>query len=216
MEVVKTKSLKNIEQRMDNIDKDSVRYHILESARNFKVSWVDLGRALCSAWKDKLYKDWGYGTFEAYTAREIGIKKQTAMKLLKSYYFLEKEEPVYLKKDYDVARISKVPSYENINLLRLAKSKKGLDRNDYTALKKEIFEDGKDVSQVKKDLTAMIRQREELDPQEAREKRKIATLKRFIGTLKALKQEIETSKLVPAEIIKEAESLIKKLEKELN
>ncbi|MDD5196884.1 MAG: hypothetical protein WC937_00725 [Candidatus Omnitrophota bacterium] len=213
----KPKSLQNIEEKMSGLDAGSLRYHVLESAKNFKTSWVELGRSLYSVWKDKLYKEWGFSTFDAYTAKEIGIKKPTAMKLLRSYYFLEKEEPVYLKDDYiESADTAKVPGYEAVDLLRQAKGKKTLDSGDYAKLKKEIFEDGKDVQQLKRDLTSLIRQREELEPEEAYRKRRIATLKRFIGSLKALKQEAEISKLLPAPLIQEAQELIKKIEEQIS
>jgi len=215
--VEKTKSLKSIEEKMESLDANSLRYHILESAKNFKTSWIELGRALYSVWKDKLYKEWGYGTFDIYTVKEIGIRKQTAMKLLRSYFFLEKEEPEYLKENF-VASVetAKLPSYESIDVLRRAKNKKTLDTQDYAALKKEVFEKGRDVREVKRDLTTLIRQREELDPEEAYQKRRFATVKRLVGTLKTLKQEIELQKLLPAAIIKEAAALISKLEKEIS
>ncbi|MBU1871244.1 MAG: hypothetical protein ABIG46_05865 [Candidatus Omnitrophota bacterium] len=217
MESRKTKSLQGIEQKMEGLDRASLRYHVLESARNFKASWIELGRSLYSVWKDKLYKEWGYGTFDAYTAREIGIRKQTSMKLLKSYYFLEQEEPEYLKRGYgEPGEAAVVPSYESINMLRLAKNKKVLDREDYINLKKDIFEKGKDAPAIRKDLTAIMRQREELEPEEAWQRKKLSTVKRFLSTLKSLKQEIEISKLLPASIIKEAASLIHKLETELS
>jgi len=203
----KPKSIQNIEEKMESLDINSLRYHILESAKNFKTSWIELGRSLYSAWKDKLYKDWGFSTFDLYTAKEIGIKKPTAMKLLRSYYFLEKEEPAYLK--------ANLPTYEAVDLLRKAKDKKTLDSQDYSKLKKEIFEDGKDVQAVKRDLTTLIRQREELEPEEAYKKKRTATLRRFIGSLKALKQEAEISKLLPISLIKEAQELIRKIEKEI-
>lgn len=217
MDHSKTKSLKGIEEKMENLDADSLRYHVLESAKGFKTSWIELGRALYSVWKDKLYKEWGYANFDTYIVREIGIRKQTSMKLLKSYYFLEKEEPEYLKNDYLKGRNpAEVPGYESIDVLRMAKNKKTLDSKDYANLKKEIFEEGKDPVQLKRDLTALIRQRNELEPEEAWEKRKLSTVRRFLGVLKALKQEIESQKLLPAPIIKEAASLIKKLEEEIS
>ena len=211
-----TKSLDNIEQKMKDMDVGSLRYHILENAKNFKLSWVELGRALYTVWKEKLYKDWGYTTLDAYTGKEIGIRKQTAMKLLKSYYFLEKEEPQYLKQEYiQGAEASVIPSYESVDLLRRAKTKKTLDADDYAGLKKEVFENGKDAREVKKDLTALIRQRQELEPEEAHEKKRLSTLRRFLGTLKALKQEAEMGKLLPAPLIKEMNALVSKLEDEL-
>jgi hypothetical protein len=202
---------------MGQTDEGSMRHKILQSARNFKISWIDLGQSLYAAWKDKLYRDWGYATFEAYTAKEIGIKSSTAMKLLKSYYFLEKEEPVYLQKEQEAApsKVASVPSYESVNLLRLASNKKALDADDYRALKKDVLEHGKDAGSVRKSLTTIMRQREELDPEEAREKKRSAVLKRFAATLKALKAEIEASKILPASMLKETSSLIAKIEAEI-
>jgi len=216
MEAQKTKSLRNIEEKMEGLDTNSLRYHILQSAKNFKTSWIELGRALYSVWKDKLYKEWGYQKFEAYTAKEIGIRKQTAMKLLKSYYFLEKEEPAYLKEGYaSASEPARLPNYEAVNILRLAKDRRALDNQDYAHLKRQVFQEGKDPSTLRKDLTTLIRQREELEPAEALEKRKTATLKRLLSTLKSLKKEIEIGKLLPASIIKEAAALISKLEEQL-
>ncbi|MFA5063123.1 MAG: hypothetical protein WC578_03545 [Candidatus Omnitrophota bacterium] len=212
----KPRSIQNIEDKMVSLDVSSLRYHVLESAKNFKTSWIELGRSLYSVWKDKMYKEWGFGTFDAYTAREIGIKKPTAMKLLRSYYFLEKEEPAYLKSDYaKEADTAKLPSYEAVDLLRKAKDKKTLNQEDYSKLKKDIFDGGKDVQALKRDLTSLIRQRQELDPDEAYQNRRVSTLKRFIGSLKALKQEAEISKLLPAQLIKEVQELIRKIEGEI-
>lgn len=213
----KTKSIEYIEQKMQGIDQGSFRHHILQNAKNFKTSWIELGRALYTVWKEKLYKEWGYSTIEAYTSKEIGIRKQTAMKLLKSYYFLEKEEPEYLKNDYvEQADTALVPSYESVDVLRQAKNKKDLDKSDYQQIKKEIFEKGKDAREVKKDLTALIRERKELDPEEAHEAKRLSVLKRFLGSLKGLKRELETAKLGSSALIKDADSLIKRIESEIN
>ena len=73
----RTKSIERLEQKMEDMDRDSLRYHILENAKMFKTSWIELGQALYSVWKNKMYRDWGYMTFDAYTSKEIGIKKQT-------------------------------------------------------------------------------------------------------------------------------------------
>ncbi|MDP3789477.1 MAG: hypothetical protein Q8R48_03635 [Candidatus Omnitrophota bacterium] len=213
----KTKSLERIEETMESMDKNSLRYQVLEKVKNFKISWLSLGQALYSVWKDKLYKEWGYLTFEAYTAKEIGIKKPTAMKLLRSYYFLEKEEPEYLQKDYTAPEeVASIPSYDAVNVLRLAKNKKTLDKVDYADLKKKVFEKGQDARDIKKDLTALMREREELDPEEARKKHRIATFRRLLAALKSVKHDAEVLKLLPASIIKETASLINKIESEMS
>lgn len=215
MSSARSRSTQVLEEKMQGLDQSSLRYHALESSKNFKTSWVELGRVLYTVYKDKLYKEWGFGNFDIYTSREIGIRKQTALKLLRSYFFLEKEEPLYLKDGYaETQDAASVPSFESIDLLRLAKNKK-LDQDDYHQLKEEVFTKGKDARQLKRDLTSIIRQREELDPEEARQKKKAATVRRFLSTLKSLKQELQTSKMLPAVLLRETESLIKKLEDQL-
>ncbi len=212
----KTKSLKNIEQKMQSLDRNSLRYQILESAKNFKTSWIQLGQALFTVWKDKLYKGWGYIKFETYTAREIGIKKTTAMKLLKSYYFLEKEEPAYLTPDYAQASdVALLPGYEAINALRQAKDNKKIEPQEYRQFKNEIFEKGKDARDLRRDLTHLIRERQELAPEEAWKKRRLSTVKRLLGTLKSLKKEAQVLKLLPPAILQETSGLIKRIESEM-
>ncbi len=212
----KTKSLENIEQKMQGLEEGSLRYRILDSVKSFKTSWIDLGQALYSVWKDKLYKGWGYQNFDTYAARELGIKKQTAMKLLKSYYFLEKEEPAVLQKDYAQSTdAAVVPTYEAVDTLRMAKNKKILDEKDYSDIKRSVFEKGKSAGEVKKDITALIRQREEFSPEEARERKRAVVVKRFVSVLKTLRRDLEESKMLPVPLLKEAEALINKLEAEL-
>ena len=216
MSQIKTKSIRNIECRMDEIDSKSLRYEVLQNVKDFKTSWIGLGQALYAVWKDKLYKEWGYTQFDAYTSKEIGIRKPTAMKLLKSYYFLEKEESEHLEKNLsgDITP-EKVPSYETVNALRLASKRKDIGRADYARMKENVFESGKDDRDVKAALTQLIKRREELEPEEARAKRRMAVIKRFIGLLKSVRQEIEVTKFLPVEIIKDADRLINKLKSEI-
>ncbi|MDP2652681.1 MAG: hypothetical protein Q8Q08_01475 [Candidatus Omnitrophota bacterium] len=199
-----------------DVTSDLLRTQILKFTKDFKTSWVSLGQSLYSAWKDKLYHAWGYDKFEYYTERELGLKKETALKLLKTYLFLEQDEPAYLTEEFQEQRGPvKVPGYESINLLRLAKQKKELNRDDYLHLKGEIFEKGKDTSLVRKDLTALIKERKIVDPDEERDKRNKAALQRFLNAVRAFKKDMESLKLSPAQLIEDADRLMKKLEKEV-
>jgi len=201
---------------MADVDEGSLRYKILSSAKSFKTSWIDLGQSLYSVWKDKLFKDWGFLTFDAYTSKEIGIRKNTALKLLKTYYFLEKEEPHLLDKDYvETKDASEVPSYEAVDVLRLAKKKQMLDEDDYKRFRKDVLEKGKDAREVKKDLSTLIRQREELQPDEARKKKRESIIKRLLTTLRSLRTEIEVTKVLPSDVLKQTKMLIDRIEAEL-
>ena len=57
MAEIKTKTLENIERLMENTNSDAVRYRVLQSAKNFKTSWIELGQSLYTVWKDKLYRE---------------------------------------------------------------------------------------------------------------------------------------------------------------
>ncbi|MEA3328120.1 MAG: hypothetical protein U9Q08_00040 [Candidatus Omnitrophota bacterium] len=213
MNRVKTKSIENIKRRMAGIDSKSLRYQVLRNVKDFKSSWINLGQALYTVWKDKLYKEWGYNQFDAYTSKEIGIRKPTAMKLLKSYYFLEKEEPRCLRKDFsENAAAVKIPSYETVDALRLAGKRKDIDKAEYALIKKNVFESGRDAQDVRATLTQLIRERKEFEPEEARAKKRMAVIKRLLGLLKSVRREIEITKILPVEIIKDTGKLINKIE----
>jgi len=217
MASIKTKSIRDIEEKLENAEADPARRRVLESAKNFKTSWIELGQALYAVWKDKLYRNWGYYQFDAYTSKEIGIRKDTALKLLRSYYFLEKEEPQYVDREtINKADTAAVPTYESIDVLRRAKGKKDLDEADYASLRKNVLERGEDVRVIKKDLTSLMRQREEIEPEEARKKRKAALVRRFVGILKAIRNEIKASKILSAQVAKDADRLIEKIEGEIS
>jgi hypothetical protein len=129
---LKSKALTKLEEHIEQAGDDSLRRGVLEKAKAFKTSWLELGQALHAVYQDRLFKTWGYSSFDIYTAKEIGIRKETAMKLLRSYYFLEKEEPQYLKQEFrEECEAKQVPSYEAVNVLRLAKNNKEIEKEDY-------------------------------------------------------------------------------------
>lgn len=213
MDGVKTQSIRNIEEKLEDMQPDTMRHYVLTRAKDFKTSWIELGRALYAIWNDRLYRDWGFNTFEGYTAKEIGIRKNTALKLVRSYMFLEKEESWCLDQDKQADMpASQVPSYEAVNVLRQAKDNKNIEPADYDTLKSSVFEGGKDHLEVKKDLTAMIKRREELDPEEERTERRRKVVRRFISSLKSAKTEMSSLKLLPKTLIEQAEDLINKIE----
>ena len=216
MSEIRTKSIEKLEKKMEEMNADELRYQVLNTAKSFKTSWIGLGQILHAVWKDKLYKDWGYAEFDSYTTKEIGIRKQTALKLLRSYSFLENENPRYLQKDYNEgAEPKSIPSYESVDVLRQASKNKNIDREDYAKIKKYVLEGGKDAKEVKKDLTQMIKQQEELDPEEARQKKRSLVLKRFVSTLKSIRKEIKVSNILPEKVIKDVDKLINELDLEV-
>ena len=215
---VKSKAIRNLEQKMASIEPGSLRYQVLEASKKFKSSWIELGRILYGVYKDKHFKTWGYLSFEAYCQTEVGIQKQTAGKLIHSYYFLEKDEPELLKGIHADGSASpkNIPSLEAVNVLRLAAKNKELTEDDYQDFKKSVFEEGKDGKEVKKQVGLRLRSlREEEDPQKARALRRTTTLRRLYATLRTLEKEVNSAHLVSDRISKELEKLLGYLESEI-
>jgi patatin-like phospholipase/acyl hydrolase len=215
MQHIKPRSIQAIEDKISSMPDEDIRRSVLESAKQFKTSWISFGQSLFSVWKDKLYKQWGYDNFESYTKKEIGIRKQTATKLLRSYYFLEREDPAYLQKDYNnETDTALVPTYESIDVLRLASKKRELTREDYGKIKRSILEMGKDSTSAKKDLVALMRQREELQPEEVWQKKRTSILKRLLTVLKSVISEARVSNMLSVKSLDELEKIASKIESE--
>ena len=216
MSILKTKSISEIEHKMEDMDKNSLRYQTLQSARRFKSSWIELGQYLQTVWKEKHYKSWGYMSFESYCSKEIAIKNSTALKLLRSYYFLEREEPVFLKnKLIDSGKVVELPSYDSVDILRLAKDKKGLHEDDYKTLRYSVLDRGEEPKEVRSKLRSILESYAEFDPEEEKKIRHTATVKRFLTTLRNLKGEIEHSGRLSKKVLGEIDQLVKKIEMEL-
>ncbi len=204
---MKPKSIQNIEDRMNQISPDSLRYKVLDSAKNFKSSWIALGQYLFTVYRDKLYKDWGFLTFEAYCSREIGIQQPTAVKLLKSYSFLEKEEPAYIKNQAMQERQpSQIPSVDAVNALRLAKANEHVPDREYQELRDQVLEDGKEDSEVKKKIRYILKVNKPKPTEENKEENKEKLYKRLATQLQAAKDEMILVN-APNKIIKKIEEL---------
>lgn len=216
MNLPKTKSITKIENKMAGLDEKSLRYQTLQSAKRFKTSWIELGQYLQTVWREKHYKSWGYMSFDSYCSREIGIKTTTALKLLRSYYFLEREEPAFLKtKLINTDKVVELPNFNSVDILRFAKDKKGLDERDYKILRHRVLDKGEEPKEIRSKLRSILESYAELDPEGEEKKRQTATINRFITTLKNLKREMECSGMLSQKILKEVDQLITKIEKEV-
>ena len=216
MELPKTKAISHIEEKMGEIDQESLRYQTLQSARRFKTSWIELGQYLQTVWRDKHYKNWGYTSFESYCSREIAIKHSTALKLLRSYYFLEREEPSFLKTRLsDSEKVVKLPSCDSVDVLRLAKDKKDLNEKDYKTLRYKVLDKGEEAKEVRSELKSILDSYPDAQSEDGKRKKQQGTVKRLLGTLKNLRTEVEHSGILSIKISKEIDSLIAKIESEL-
>ena len=122
-----------IEARLRTLDPNSERYKVLAATRDFKASWVALGSILTEVRERGIYKDWGYTTFETYCRRELRIKKDTAIKLTRSFSFLRDHEPDSL----DVR--SELPPLDVVDLLSRARERTKVSDEQLRDIQEEIF-----------------------------------------------------------------------------
>lgn len=210
---MESKSIQRLEQKMADLEPGSLRYQTLEAAKRFKASWIGLGQMLWTVYKDKKFREWGYLTFDAYCLKDVGIKAATAKKLLQSYYFLEKEEPSTLKRlTSDDAPAAELPSAESVNLLRLLKNRDEVPAEDYQKVRSYVLEKGKEPEEVRRQVQTLLEENKKADPEEVQEARTKSAVRRMIGTLKALRQQLSGAGLIPKKVMDEVESLTKKLE----
>ena len=206
-----SKAIQKLEERISQVEPGTLRYETLQAAKRFKNSWIELGRMLWTVYKEKKFREWDYLTFETYCAKEIGIRAGTAKKLLHSYYFLEKEEPTVLKQLSEESP-GAVPNVESVNLLRLLnKRQESLPTHGYQKIRSYVLEKAQELPEIRREIRLM-QDNSEPDSQDIREKRRVQTIQRMIGSLKGISQELKAARLIPATLLNEIKTLIQKLE----
>jgi hypothetical protein len=133
----KTAAESHIETLMEQLEPGSDRYRVLDVARRFKSSWVELGEELLRVNQGSLYQHWGYASFEEYCQKEIRIRKPTAQKLTRAYRFISKEEPQLLA---EKSPLTSVPDYRSIDLLRQAREEHEFSEEDYATLRQTVID----------------------------------------------------------------------------
>ena len=205
-----SKAIQQLEEKIAGLEPGTIRREALEAAKRFKSSWIELGRILWTVYKEKKFREWDYLTFDAYCAKEVGIRPATAKKLLHSYYFLEKEEPTLLKK-LSGEPPAQMPSADAVNVLRLLKNRQEVPAEGYQKVRSYVLEKGKEPAEVRREVRAMLEEAEP-DPEAARASRRQTAIRRMVGTLKSMRTELAASHLVPAKLLGEIDLLTKKLE----
>ncbi len=101
-------------------------------------------------------------------------------------------------------------------MLRLAANNKALTEDDYQEFKKDVFEEGKEGKEVKKEMGLRLRSmREEEDPQKARAERRVRALKRLFSTAKTIQKELMHGNFITDKTAKELDRFLECLQNEI-
>jgi hypothetical protein len=204
----RSKGLDAIQPRMEGLSPSTYRYRALDAAKHFKSSWIELGQLLYSIHRDKLFRDWGYLTFDAYCAKEVGVRRNTAVKLLKSYAFLEREEPSFLKPEaLEERKPDRMPSLDSVNVLRLASENEDYPEDDYEDLREAVLEKASPEEDVKKKVRYVLKTGEKKQtPDEARR----ASLTKLSSYLESTRRDAPNFNW-PNKIVKKLDELLELL-----
>ena len=205
--------VKDAEIIVSDVDEQEARNAVVQASKDFKSAWKSLAKSLHVVWQKKYYKEWGFELFDDYVAKEVGVRKNTAMKLIRSYNFLEKEEPTYLESEGKEDEERSLPSLDVVSVLQ--KAKKSLDPEQYSKIKRELCEEQRDVKEVKKDLTSMIsKNREEQDPETARKNQRDMAIRRIVSALGSARRDIQMLRVLPMYIADEITQIMENIEAE--
>ena len=198
------------------LDQDQLRQKVLEVARQHKASWIELGQFLHTIQKNKMYKYWGYIEFDNYVMKELGIKPMTALKMTRSYLYLEREEPKVIEShNSNDENPRTIPNYESVNILRLARKNPLIKDRDVAKIREHVFEEAKEPKEVRAHVRKLLSEREVQDSGEVRKTRRNAAIKRLISVLNNTRKELENEKLLPAHLLNQIDELSAKLQDQL-
>lgn len=189
--------------RAEELPEHSLRRKVLEGARRFKSAWVEFGRLLTQVKREALWREWGYPSFDAYCAKELFIRKQTAEKLTLSFGFLERHEPaVVAAKDPP----KPPPSFEVIEVLSRAEAAGRLPADRYQELRDQVWE-APSAAAVNRQLTERFGPAPKPPPPEEDER-----LARLLALARRLAQSLRADSAVPKVVAERAEALAEDIE----
>jgi hypothetical protein len=143
-QTARTKTEERMEERLQTLEPGTLRYQTLERAIEFKRSWVHLAQQLAEISRTGNYKEWGYRTFEAYAQHELHLRRETALKLARSYDFLSSHERSLLDAAQGDGGVSPLPEYQAVDVLAEARANPHLSERDYREIRDQVF--GEDLT----------------------------------------------------------------------
>ena len=131
-----TGAVSRLDARIGELAEGSLRRKVLESARRFKASWVDLGRMLAQVRREGSWQEWVWSSFEEYCTKELFLRRATAEKLALSYGFLERHEPETAR----ARELRSAPPFEVIEVLSRAEAAGRMDGAAWGEMRAEVMD----------------------------------------------------------------------------
>lgn len=194
----------DIEKKAAAVPPGTFRHTVLVAAKRFKSTWAELGKLLVQVKDENLWEPWGYASFEAYCLKELHIKKQTALKLTRSFSFLARHEDAQEVAQPEFPQ--KAPAFEVIEVLADAEERGQLSPQEYRSLRDSLWDPEKPTTELKKEISERFPRPPPEPPPESLQVRKLAQLARKLAA------EVSGCRRVPQAIAERAGALAEDLE----
>jgi hypothetical protein len=190
-------------QLADALPPGSLRHDVLTSARRFKSTWVELGRLMIQVRDEARYEEWGFASFEAYCLKELHIRKPTALKLTRSYAFLDKHEPEQVRQPQLAER---APAFEVVEVLADAEERGQLSADEYQSIRASIWDEERPTAAIKRELVEKFPKPPPPPPPEG------LLLKRLAQAARRLANELAAARGIPSTLADRAGDLAQEVE----
>ncbi|MBI4510613.1 MAG: hypothetical protein HY698_13350 [Deltaproteobacteria bacterium] len=135
-----TKTERKLEEAIRHHAGDPDRVLVLERARKFKRSWIELAEVLVRVREDGSHRRWGFASFDDYCTQELHLKRVTVDKLCASYGFLASHAPRLVEDERRDER--PIPSLQAVDFLARAAARGAADEDTFSEMKRAVFDDG--------------------------------------------------------------------------
>ncbi len=193
-------SVKKIDARLDRLEPGTLRHQVMAALRQFRASWVELGRLLNEVVYGGDYKEWGYDDFEVYCARELGLKKPTVQKLMISYNYMKKYEGKRLddfEERRDQAPASEIPDFQTVELLDRVRRREEMPEERLEELHRRAFSGEVEEPEIRKELRQCLRPPLPDDSPSENGRGRNADLAGVLRASRELRRRLATSQSVP-------------------
>ncbi len=138
---------------------DPLRLEVLQRARQFKRSWIDMAEALMKVRASGAYQAWGHADLYAYCADELLIKRKTVDKLTGSLTAIKRHAPALL----DARDLERpIPSCESVDYFARAVGERGEDSPPdhpievLDELREAVFDQARPLSAIRRQFNSVL------------------------------------------------------------
>ena len=194
----------DLQQKAKSVPPGTFRHTVLVAAKRFKSTWAELGKLLVQVRDEAQFEQWGYESFEAYCLKELHIRKQTALKLTRSFSFLAKHESPETLKDQEFPE--RAPAFEVVEVLADAADRGQLSPSEYRSLRDSIWNPEKPATELKKEFAERFPRPAPEPPPESLQLRRLAQAARKLAS------ELSGCRKVPSAMAERASALAEEVE----